>query len=389
MEVLKMDNKGRGITYYNNKIVFINNALPSEDVDITLILDKKRYSIANVKNYIQKSKDRIKPKCPYFNNCGGCQLQHLSYKKQINYKFTTLKKEFNKIGIDIVNKIIFDKDFYYRNKLTLQVNNNIGLYSINSNDIVNIEKCIICDKLINEKIKYLKLIDTKKCQQIIIKSFNEQVMLVVIGDNDIILDQIIPYFDVIYVNSKKIKGDKLIANIGNIKYYISPNTFFQVNPYVTYKMYNHIKNLCINNNSKNVLDLYCGCGSISLFISKFVDYVYGIEINSQAIKDANDNKKLNKINNVSFECDDAGNITISNKFDTIIVDPPRNGLDKRIIKQILENKIANIIYVSCNPITLIRDLELLLNKYNIKDIQPFDMFPNTYHVECICHLILK
>ena len=388
MQIIKMDNQGRGITYYNNKIVFVDNALPFEEVEIKLTLDKKKFSVAEVSNYIKKSDLRIKPMCKYFNVCGGCQLQHINYQNQLKYKKDKLNTIFNKFGISFDN-ITFDKDFYYRNKISLQIKKGIGLYKINSNDIINIDKCIICKELINEKINLLNKLDLKKIKKLILKTFENKIMLEIIGDEKLNLDCILQEFDTIYLNNNLIKGNKLIEKIGDIKYYISPNAFFQVNPYITLKMYNYIKELCISNSSKYVFDLYCGCGSISLFIAKNVNKVYGVEINKSSIEDANSNKLLNNITNVSFKCDDTNNINIKNNIDTIIVDPPRNGLSKLVIKKIIDSEVKNLIYVSCDPMTLQRDLTILKDLYHIKSIKAFDMFPNTYHVECVCFLKLK
>lgn len=388
MKIVKMDNQGRGITYYNEKIVFVNNALPNEEVEIKLILDKKNFSVAKVINYNETSKLRIKPKCKYFNICGGCQLQHLNYQNQLNYKIDKLNNIFNKLGINF-NEIVFDKDFYYRNKLSLQINKEIGLFEINSNNIVSINECVICKKLINEKINVLNKLDLNKVKKIVLKTFENKIMVEIENSEDLDLNSIYNEFDTIYLNNKLIKGDKLIAKIGDIKYYISPNAFFQVNPYITLKMYNYIKELCTLNKAKNVFDLYCGCGSISLFIADSVNKVYGVEINEISIKDANENKVLNNINNVSFKCDDTNNITIEQNVDTIILDPPRSGLSKLVLKKIIDAKIQNLIYVSCDPMTLQRDLTVLKNSYDIINIKAFDMFPNTYHVECVALLIRK
>lgn len=388
MEIIKMDNQGRGITYFNGKIVFVNNALINEDVDIKLILDKKKFSVADVIKYNKISPNRIKPKCKYFNICGGCQLQHLNYKNQLEYKKDKLNNIFNKLGIN-VDEIVTDTDFYYRNKLSLQIKQKVGLFKINSNDIVNIDECIICKKLINEKIKILNELALSKIKKIVLKAFENKIMIEIIAFENLDLECIYDKFDAIYLNNNLIKGEKIITKIGCIKYYISPDAFFQVNPYITEKMYNYIKNLCILNHSKYVFDLYCGCGSISLYIANDVDEVYGVEINKKSIKDANKNKLLNNINNVSFKCDDTNNIFINNNIDTIIVDPPRSGLSKLVIKKILEKNVTNLIYVSCDPMTLQRDLMILNSKYDIKSIKAFDMFPNTYHVECVALLVRK
>lgn len=388
MMISKMDNKGRGITYYNNKIVFVNNALLNEDVEINLILDKSKYSVANVSKYNKASENRLKPKCPYYGICGGCQLQHMSYEEQIKYKINYLNDIFKPLNISI-NKIITSKQFNYRDKITLKINNGIGFYKINSNDLINIEKCDIADKVINEKIKYLKNLDLNNGDEIIVKSFNNKSMLVINSKKNIDLHQIMPHFDTIYLNNKLISDKRIIATIGDIKYFVAPNAFFQVNMEITEKMFNYIKSICQEYSAKNVLDLYCGCGSISLFIADSVKNVYGIELNQSSINDAQGNKKLNNIDNVNFRCDTTDNININSQVDTLILDPPRSGLSKKVKDKIISAKVKNIIYVSCDPITLKRDLLSLKEKYQIKSIYAFDMFPNTYHVECVCVLKLR
>ena len=388
MKIIKMDNQGRGITYYNNKIVFVNNALLDEDVDINIMLDKKKYSVASVTKYNMTSKSRIEPKCKYYGICGGCQLEHISYTDELDYKTKYLNDIFKNLGVKI-DKIVTDKDYNYRDKITMKVNKNIGFNKLNSNNIISIDECIIADKLINDKIKYLKIIDTTNIKEIIIKSFDNKSMLVLNGDQNIDITNISKYFDAIYINNILASGKRIITNIDNIKYYIAPNGFFQVNMNITNKMYRYIKNICINKKAKRVLDLYCGCGSISLFIADSVKYVYGIELNEESIKDANDNKTLNNITNVYFKCDTTDNIDDINSFDTIIVDPPRSGLSKKVIQKLLSRNIKNIIYVSCDPITLKRDLLSLKDKYVFESITTFDMFPNTYHVENVVTLSQK
>ena len=389
MKIIKMDNQGRGITYNNGKIVFVNNALSDEDVELEIILDKKKYSIANVKKYNKICTKRIKAKCKYYDICGGCQLQHISYDEQIKYKENYLKELFKRFNIKF-EKIEQSKQFNYRDKITLQSKEKFGFYKKNSNCLVHIDKCAIASENINQKIEYVKNLSTDGIDNIIIKSFDKYVMLVVNGDEKKInLNNIINNFDSVYINNKKIKGDRIIAKIGNIKYLISPNAFFQVNIEIATKMFEYIKNILKNINAKNVIDLYCGCGSISLYIADTVDYIYGIEINESSINDANENKIINNINNVDFLCNTSDNIKISNNFDTVIVDPPRSGLSKTLINKLISSKICNIIYVSCDPITLKRDLYELKSKYNIQNIKAFDMFPNTYHVECVCILKTK
>ena len=153
-------------------------------------------------------------------------------------------------------------------------------------------------------------------------------------------------------------------------------------------MFKYIKKICVNKKVERILDLYCGCGSISLFIADSVKYVHGIELNEQSIRDANDNKELNNITNVDFSCDTTDNIKDITSFDTIIVDPPRSGLSKKVIFNLEKMKVKKIIYVSCNPSTLKRDVELL-KSYSIKEMEAFNMFPGTKHIECLCVLDIR
>ena len=233
-----MDNQARGITYHNDKIVFVNNALPKEDVEISIILDKKRYSVAGVTKYNKISVNRIKPKCKYYGICGGCHLEHISYQDELEYKKDYLNDIFKVLGIKI-DKIISSNDYGYRNKITFKVDNNkIGYNKLNSNEIISIDKCLIANNLINEKIKYLGLIDKNKVNEVIIKSFDNKVMLVLNGENNIDISKLINHFDTIYINDKLVCGDKIITTINNTKYYIAPNSFFQVNNSIAEKMLN-------------------------------------------------------------------------------------------------------------------------------------------------------
>ena len=195
--------------------------------------------------------------------------------------------------------------------------------------------------------------------------------------------------DTIIINSKVTKGNGYIEeNIGDLKFIISPTSFFQVNNVGMINIYNKVLDYV---DGGNILDLYCGTGTIGIYVSKKADKVLGIEINEEAIKDALLNKKINNINNVDFISGDVGTVLSKNKFkfDIVIVDPPRAGLDNNSINNIIKINPKKIIYVSCDPVTLARDLNILKEYYDVLEITPFDMFSNTYHVECVCLLIMK
>ena len=196
----------------------------------------------------------------------------------------------------------------------------------------------------------------------------------------------------VVLNNKKIYGDDLYEDLNGLKFVISPLSFFQVNKYNTINLYNKILDYCNLSGNEVVLDLYCGTGTIGSFVSKKCSKVIGIEINEDAVKDANKNKEINNLNNIEFICGDSGKILKNNKYkniDIVIVDPPRSGLSDLSINEIININPKKIIYTSCDPVTLARDLRKLSEKYDVLELTPVDMFPNTYHVESVCLLERK
>ena len=391
IKIEKLDHQGRGIGKINNKIIFIPYTLPDEIVEFKITKEKKNYLEGQAIKIIKPSEIRITPPCPYYTKCGGCNLMHLNYNEQLKYKQEKIENIISKYtNKDIkINKIIkAEHQYYYRNKITLHAEDEIGFYKNNSKNIIKINKCIIADKSINNIIKELN--DKKiKNNELIIRTNNKETLLYIKNNNEnlksIKADNIIN-------NSKIIKGNNyIIENINNYKYLVSPTSFFQVNTEQTIKLYNKIKELAKITKNDKILDLYCGTGTIGLYLSKACKEVLGVEINKEAIKDANKNKIINNIKNATFIAGDAKEIIKKLKFnpDIIIIDPPRSGLFKGMINNLIKFKAKKIIYVSCDPITLARDLKELSNLYNIEEIQPLDMFPNTYHVECVTLLSKK
>ena len=357
----KLDNFGRGITYINNKITFIDNALPNEEVDIEITKEKNKYNEAKVLKYITTSKDRIEVDCPYYNKCGGCNLGHLSYDKENEFKENKVKELLKHIGnIDIkVNKIITGPEYNYRNKVTFHKSNNlIGYYQKNTKNIIPIDKCLLLDNTINNSIKD---ISTSSSNLVIRSSNNSKDLL---------------------INNK----ESIITNIGNKNYYLSKDSFFQVNKFLTKELFDLIRK-SIKKKYNNCLDLYCGTGTIGIYISDLVNNVIGIDYSESNIKDANKNRELNKVDNISFICDKVENKINSFKdIDLIIVDPPRSGLDNKTKSYLKKINPEEIIYVSCDPVTLSRDLKDINDSFDIKEITPINMFPRTYHCESIAVL---
>ena len=363
IKVESLDHNGRGIARINNKVTFINNALPNELIDIIITEEKKKYSIASIKKIIEKSENRIEPQCPYYNECGGCNIMHMNYESQINFKKEKVEdilKKYAKIDIDLkVNKS--NKPFNYRNKITLhKEKQKLGYMKRMSNDIINIDNCPLAMETINE---YITSINNNNIEKEIIIRTNEKGEII-----------------------STLKDETIIMEINELKFQIDINSFFQVNNYICAQLFNYVEENLENNNT--CLDLYSGVGTLSIIASKKAKKVYAIEINENAHKNSLVNLKLNNITNVEFIL---GNVNkkikqIKEKIDVIITDPPRSGMDKITIETILKYKPKKIIYISCNPITLARDLNTLTESYYIEKCAIFDMFPNTYHVECVCVL---
>lgn len=384
----RLNDTGEGIGKINNEIVFVEKTVPGDVVEVENIIKHKNYLEASPAKIIKNSSKRIPAPCPYYEKCGGCQIMNLNYPEQLAYKKEKVINIFKKYGdITVDPNIVFDKEWNYRNKITLQAENNkIGLFKSKSNEIVEIDECLLISNSMNELIKFIKEnIKLAGINQIMLREANNQHMVVFKGniDNTEAL-KLKNKVDSIYINNNHIYGTKEITTtLEKYTFKISKDSFFQVNHNQTIKLYNKVKEYL--NKKKKILDLYCGTGSIGIYVSDNCQSILGIEINKQAIKDANINKKINNIENISFKCGDVANIiTSKDKYDTIIVDPPRSGLSKKTRKILLEISPNYIIYVSCNPITLVRDIKELSSKYELKDIILFDLFPNTYHVETIC-----
>lgn len=398
MKIEKLDYYGRGISRSSGKVYFIENALKDEDVSITLLKEKKKYCEAKLKEISNISKDRTEAKCKYYNICGGCQLMHIKEEKQEEFKKEKVEEILKKIlnyNKD-VNDIVFSKSFNYRNKVVLHVKDSkLGFYKNKTNELIEIDKCLLLNPVINDLISYLKkYIELKDIEKITIKVGNKtnEVMLIIDGSNAY-YQNLLEIVDVLIINEKVMtEKDYITSYIGNKKYIIKRNSFFQVNYDISTRMYDKVKGVIVKEKSKNVLDLYCGTGTIGIYISDVVSKITGIEVVSDAIESANTNKKINNVENIEFilgKVEDKLDFISNNNIDTVIVDPPRSGLHKKVIPILEKISPKTIIYVSCDPITMARDINLLSNNYELVEVTPYDMFPNTYHVECVAVLKLK
>ena len=365
VEIIDFDHLGRGLAKLDGKVIFIPNTIPGEIVSFTIVQERKKFLVGEVSAFIKKSPKRIENICQYYPTCGGCQLLHLSYTEQLKYKEGKVENIFKKHGfrdVNIAPIVSSEQQFAYRNKATFHVQNEqIGFFQEKTNSIIPIEKCLLLDNKINDAIKNIPL----NKQEISIRSNGASVV-----------------YD---------KKEELLYPIGQFNFSVSLDSFFQVNNTVTPLLYEKVLDYLNPNITDTIMDLYCGTGTIGIFVSPYVKKAIGIEINRQAIFNANKNKNINDITNIEFICGDAATIAKElNLFpDAIIVDPPRGGLEKRTVNILKKLSPNRIIYISCDPMTLARDLKLLAEKYDIDGITPFDMFPNTYHVECVAKLNRK
>ena len=389
----RFDDLGRGIAYVGDKVTFVPNTIPGDRVAITITKESKKYNIAKVDKYLKLSSMRVKPKCPYFDICGGCTLQNISYEDTINYKYNKVKNLFKKNKIDINPTIIKNPSpFNYRNKISLKViDKKIGFYEESTHNIVEINECIIASDAINKTIPLIKEFNIINGSITIRCNKNNEILIILESNDKLNID--INYLKSkiklvgIVINNEIYYGDNfLIENINDYFYKISYDSFFQVNPYVASILFNEVSKRI--NEEDTVLDLYCGVGTLSLNATRAKE-VIGVEIVENAILNAIFNARINKIDNVKFILNDSTKaiVKINKKFSKVIVDPPRGGLTKTIIENILKVNPEEVIYVSCDPATLVRDILLFFDKYRISEAIIFDMFSYTYHVETM--IVLK
>jgi len=436
VDIIDMGIEAEGIAKIDGYTIFIKNALVGEKIKIKLIKANKNYGFGKIIEIIEKSKDRVKPFCKCFEKCGGCNLQHLDYSKQLEYKLNIVKNNFRKFGLDdnkIKEIIGMENPINYRNKAQypygIDKDGNIvtGFYAARTHSIIQNDGCNIehnISELINKEIyNLIKKQDisvynekSKKgyLRHVIIKvgfSTNEIMVVFVTNSKENKLDKITKEItekfkniktvvqNINITNSNVILGDKNILLYGNgyiqdyigkYKFNISPMSFYQVNPIQTEKLYAKVKEY-VGKKADTLFDLYCGVGTIGIYCSEVTQNLYGIEVVKQAIDDAKENAKINNIQNAHFFAGEAENeidklYDKGIKADTIIVDPPRKGLDKKIIDVFLEKEPNKIVYVSCNNATLCRDLELLKDKYEVKECTLFDLFPHTRTCRVLCSI---
>ena len=445
-DIISQGYEGEGIAKVDNKYpIFIEGALKGEKVKVRIVKVNKNFAYGKLMEVLEASEERVNPPCAIYKRCGGCKLQHASYKAQLDFKWDRVKDCVSKIGkLDpsiVKYPLGMEEPWRYRNKVQLPIGLisgevKIGFFAPRSHDIIDMESCLIQDeigdkvvKLTREWIEKFNIrpynVDGEYDEKGIVRHImirrgfttNEvMVVLVTNGENlphkeefvDLMVKNIPGIKSVIQnINSKKTNvilglesktlwGEDTISDyIGDFRFNISSLSFFQVNPTQTEVLYGKALEYANLTGNEEVFDAYCGTGTITLFLSQKAKKVYGVEIIPQAIDNAWINAKENKVDNVEFFVGES-EVVIPDlinkgvKADVVVVDPPRKGCDKKLLDAITNIDAKKIVYVSCDPSTLGRDLKVLEeNGYKTLEVQPVDMFPNTAHIENVALLIKK
>lgn len=430
LEIKKIGINGEGIGYFKRMPVFINGCFPGEIVEVELT-EKGKYFTGSLKKIIKKSNRRVKPLCPYQNSCGGCALMPLKYSEQLFYKKQLVEEALLKYAgyKGQVDKTVGCKNFFnYRNKCNLPIVDNNGklanaMYKTGSNKPIIIEDCLLHDKKIETiRKKVLEVLNAhhypvydKKVKEgvrhLVIRGFDNEYQLVLVTGKETISTEIITELENIKglvsiyqgINTQKnpvkmmpdtlklLSGEKKInMQLNDYHFKLSPQAFFQLNSETAGNIYEAVNEL-ITEKTGTIVEAFCGIGAISLYLHDRADKVIGIDLDESAIKNARENCWLNEINNVEFIAEDANkalrNIVKSDDIDVLVVDPPRTGLSDDFLKTVMSVNIDKIVYVSCNPATLAKNMAVLQKKYEIRLVKPYDMFPNTPLVE-VCALLV-
>ncbi len=447
LEIEDMNHQGEGLGRYEGFTVFVPGALPGENVSCEVISVKKNYARAFIKDINMSSKERVKPPCPYYDKCGGCQLQHLSYQGQLRFKEKQVKDSLEKIGKIDLGEVEFlpilgmKTPWNYRNKIQLPVrefenNVEIGFFKQNSHELVPVEHCMIQDEKGNKALTKVKELIKKYelspyderdkkglLRHVVIRigiNTDEVLLIFVTSKNQFphrkrivaeLIEAIPGIIGIVHnINDRDtnvILGEKnktiwgrpyLFDKLEGLKFKISPGAFYQINAYQSGKLYNKSVELSgvEYGEDKRVLDAYSGIGTIALFFSLYTSDtsdVLGLEVVPEAVEAAVENARINnldkkvsfwegKVEDLIYEYID--DFTNKPKPDIFVLDPPRKGCDRRFLDAILELKPEKVIYISCNPSTLARDLNILsTGDYKLKTVQPVDMFPQTVHIEAV------
>ncbi len=435
-----LGHSGEGVGRIDGFTVFVEGGIPGDALKIKMENVKKNYATGSILEILNPSEDRIQPLCPVAQSCGGCQLQHLDYQAQLRWKTNRVRENIRRIGgledIPVNDAIGMENPWHYRNKAQFPAGIYrgeaiLGFYKRGSHDLVDIHNCCIQHKSNEPVIKaierYMKQFhiapyDERTGKGIIrhvlvkIGFYTGEKMVVLVTNGkklphkdeliQMLLDAV-PGLDSIIQNINTKRGNVILGSecillygseritdmIGDLKFQISALSFFQVNPIQTKILYEKALEYAQLSGEETVFDIYCGIGTISLFLARKAKKVYGIEIVEAAIEDAKENARISNIENAEFLAGAAEDVVPKLyqqgiRADVVVVDPPRKGCDEKVLNTIAKMAPDRIVYVSCNPATLARDLKYLDEKgYRTMQVQPVDMFPHTTHVEVVCKLV--
>ncbi|MGW9988944.1 23S rRNA (uracil1939-C5)-methyltransferase [Staphylococcus hominis] len=435
-KVIDLTHEGHGVIKLDRYPIFVPNVLIDEEVEFKVIKVKKNFAIGKLIKVLKQSEQRVIPPCIYYEKCGGCQLQHMSYESQLKMKKQQVVNLFHKkakLEETVIHDTIgMDYPWRYRNKSQLPVgkdkNNKtiMGYYRQRSHDIIDMDSCLIQDEkqqeLMNDIKQWLNELNVsiyneknKKglLRHVVIRTsrYTNEVMIIFVtnGSKFKEAETLVHRLTELYPNITSIKQninnshsnvimgkqsmtlygkDKITDQLSETIFEISDQSFYQINSVQTEKLYQKAIDYAQLSGNEIVLDTYCGIGTIGLYMAPVAKHVYGVEIVPLAIQDAKQNALINHFDNTTFECGKAEEVIIEWKQkgiepDVIMVDPPRKGCDQVFIETLLELAPKRIIYISCNPSTQQRDAQLLANLYYLKEITPVDMFPHTTHIETV------
>lgn len=443
LTIKRLGINGEGVGYFKRQVVFVPGALPGEEIVAEATKIHPKFAEAKIKKIRKRSEHRIQPICPVYDQCGGCQLQHLRYDQQLKEKrdiiiqalerHTKLKID----DLDIRPTIGMENPWGYRNKSQFQVGEKdgkvlAGLYGLNSHNLINIEQCAVqhpatikATEAVKEILQDLKIpiYNEKKHKGLVrtivartgIQTGELQIVLITtkkeLPKKELIITEIKKRLPEVNSIVQNINGEKTAVifgretatlegkdyiqeTLGDLQFELSARTFFQLNPEQTVKLYNEAKTAARLTGREKLVDAYCGVGTIGLWMANQAGEVRGMDIIAESIDDARNNAKKHNVPHASFYVGKAEELLpkwLEEGWqpDVIVVDPPRTGCDEAFLKTVLKIKPKTFVYISCNPSTLAKDIQTLESKYKIKYIQPVDMFPHTSHVECVALIELK
>lgn len=398
MNVLKAEDAVYGgyVISRDEGVVFIRGAIPGELVEVTIKEKKRDYAIAEVSNIIEPSEHRIEPPCPYYGECGGCQIQFVSYDMQVQMKDSVMRdclRRIAKLDIELAPHLI-GRDFKYRRRAQFKVSKDgsLGFYQDGTHDVIAISRCLLMTDEINDMIRKLRAMDLAGIKEIHVTHGDSLAVLIKgLLFNEAVAEKFMAAgFTTVGFDDGNYSGQGAVTlDLNGLAYTVSPWSFLQSNWDLNLKVVQMISAHLEKIETKRVLDLYAGAGNFSLPLAATSSGVVAVEESPHSIKDGQRNIELNKIRKFKFTMGRAETARLKGEFDTVIVDPPRSGLTKGARKRLLEISPERIVYVSCNPSTFARDLKVLKDYYEIESIRMIDMFPHTYHLESLAFLIKK